>query len=169
MEGNESGRVSRVMFAVGGPVMIGAILGLPHAPEGIGRGALVIPAILLGVGLATLPALYIGCSLAGVAPPARDVATAALRGARNGGVVFAGLALPLAFLIASASASGGGVVPVLGMMAISVGGFAALRAIWCDLFAVDPSRRARQDAGAIFAVWAVLALAIGGRLLVENL
>ena len=167
MEGNESGRVSRVMFAVGGPVVIGAILGLPHAPEGIGRGALVIPAILLGVGLATLPALYIGCSLAGVAPPARDVATAALRAARNGGVVFAGLALPLAFLIASAS--GGGVVPVLGMMAISVGGFAALRAIWRDLFAIDPSRRARQDAGAIFGVWAVLALAIGGRLLVENL
>ena len=167
MDGGNGSNRSRWLFAVGGPVVIGAIVGLPGAAEGILHGMTVIPLVLFGVALSTLPALYIGCSMAGVAPPARDVAGAALRGGRNAGVAFLGLALPLAFLIGSSHS--GFVAPVLGMVVLGAGGFAALRAIWADLFAGNPSRRARWDAAVVFCAWAAIATAIGARLFYENL
>src|SRR5437868_10366954 len=136
MDGGSGSTRMRWLFAVGGPVVIGAIVGLPGAPAGLLRGAVTIPLVLFGVALSTLPALYIGCSMAGVAPPAREVAGAALRGGRNAGIAFLGLALPLAFLIGSSH--GKFVAPVLGMIVLAAGAFAALRAIWGDLFATNP-------------------------------
>src|SRR5688572_29730530 len=96
--------------AVAGPVTIGVVLGWRsgvEAPVSCGRSvaeqiallAGLMPAVIFGVALVTIPALYIGQTLIGHAPPAAHVMAAARRAIDACGTVCLGLAAPLAFLV----------------------------------------------------------------------
>jgi hypothetical protein len=62
-----------------------------------------VPAVTFGVPALTAPALYVGVTLAGDAPPVRAVMGAVMRALIALAVMQLGLAVPAAFLVATAS------------------------------------------------------------------
>ncbi|HVO30328.1 MAG TPA: hypothetical protein VMV18_06315 [bacterium] len=167
MDGRTKVRPVEGMLALGGPMAIGAVIGMPGALAGILHGAAVVPLVVAGVALTTFPALYIVSTLGGVAPSASEMILGGVRGARNGAVACIGLAAPAAFLVASSRTPG--LSLALGMAILAVAAYAAVTAFWRALYAEEPSRSRRQDAAAMFVLWAVLAGAIGGRILFTHL
>lgn len=166
MDGRTRVRPAEVALALGGPVVMGGIAGMPGAIPGVVYGAVAAPAIVAGVAAATLPALYIGTSMAGAAPPAAEIVRATIHAGGRGALALFGLAAPAAFLIASTSDAR--LAPLLALVAMSVGGYAALRHLWTDFVGAAPEGR-RGGAGLLFVAWAVIASAIGARLLVVHL
>lgn len=167
MDGRTKVRPVEGILALGGPVVIGAVIGMPGALIGILHGAVTVPLVVAGVALTTFPALYILSALAGIAPPAAEMIGGGVRGARNGAIVCAGLAAPAAFLVASSRTSG--LSLALGMAILGFAAFAATTAFWRALYGEDSSTARRNDSAALFVVWAILAAAIGGRLLLTHL
>lgn len=138
-------------LAIGGPVVMGAVLGMPLGASGMLTQATALPAILFGVALLTAPALYIATSLLGIAPPARDSLAAGVRAMRAAGLVMLGLAAPAAFLLATTAAPddvnavrGVSMHAGIRIFAMAVVGGAALiafRKAYRDLFSSDPRCR----------------------------
>ena len=147
------------LLAAAGPLAIGAIVGAQGGALAIAQRSVTLPLILLGVAAVMLPALYIGTSLIGAAPPARDVAAAFGRGFRACGVSLLGLAAPAAFLLATSRSDAMGVA--LGALITAVGAFAGLRVISGDLFS---ETRDAFLVRCVFGVWALVSLGIGLRL-----
>jgi hypothetical protein len=153
-------------LAAAGPLVIGAILGLggihgagqTGALDALGAAAL-LPLMLLGVTAAMIPALYIATSMAGAAPPAREVGRAVVRGFRSCGVAMLGLAAPAAFLLATTG--GAGAAALLGGLIVCAGAFAGLRVLFAALFAevLEPF-----IVRLVFGFWALVALGIGARM-----
>jgi hypothetical protein len=156
-----AGSRSDAALALAGPMAIGAILGLERGFQSLGvvRDSVVLPLLLLGVTAAMIPALYIATSLAGVAPPARRVGAAVLRGLRACGVIMLGLAAPAAFLLATTTSSAATLL--LGGMVTAAGVLAGLRVLFADLF---DSELRPLSARFVFALWALVSLSIGVRM-----
>jgi ABC-type transport system involved in cytochrome c biogenesis permease subunit len=147
---------------IAGPALIGAALGLP---EGVGTSAAraaVLPAIVVGVALLTLPALYIGAAFFGVAPRAQAVVRSASGALKDMGIVFFGLAAPLVFLVAASTEST--TVRILGQLAVSLGVVLGFRALYVRLF----DRRSLR-ALTLFVCWAMVSFGIGAQLFVRGI
>jgi hypothetical protein len=155
------GRSSAPLFALGGPLLIGALLGVPFGLESLFIGALELPAVLFGVALFMTPALYIGVSLCGVAPGVGAVLSALGRGLWSCGVLLLGLAPLLAFLLATNR--GETAAGLFGFAAVFAGALAGLRALYAALL---PEAADRRRAALVFAAWALVSLGIGARLFV---
>lgn len=150
------------LAAIGGPMILGAVLGLPFGAAAILRQALALTGVVLGVAALMGPALYVGLSLIGTAPPALQVVRGLGRGLRSCGLVLAGLAPAAAFLVTTADSQ---------LFALGIG-------IWVVLFAtlvglgrafreLLPPGSVRLRALSMFAAWAVVALGLGAHLLLS--
>lgn len=151
---------SIALAALGGPVALGAILGLEIGPLAALGKSLALPGVLAGVAAVMVPALYICATITGAAPPARVIALSVARGFRACGLVMLGLAAPALFLLATTQA--GAVALVVGGGATAVGVLVGLGVLSGDLF----EKRSLATRVA-FAAWAMVALGIGLRLYVE--
>jgi hypothetical protein len=151
---------SMALAALGGPVALGAIVGLEIGPLAALSKSLALPAVLAGVAAVMVPALYISATITGVAPPARDMARSLARGFRACGLVMLGLAAPALFLLATTQTSD--VAVVVGGGVTAAGVLVGLRVLFADLF-----ERGALLARAAFAVWSLVALIMGMRLYAE--
>jgi hypothetical protein len=156
-------------LAAAGPALAGATLamhdGLAVALE-IGLG---LPLLIASVAFLMLPALYIGTAFVGVAPPLRDVASAAGLALADVGRLMLAFTPALAFLVATSThriATG-----VYGHLALLGAAFFALRAMYARLSARESTAFGpRELAGfLLFAGWSSIALAIGWRFFVPLL
>jgi hypothetical protein len=144
--------------ALGGTTALGAVAGMAHGTSGMLSGALAVPAVVGGVTVLTLPALYIGSAFTGGAPAAAELLASAGRALRDLGVVALGLIPALIFLAATsedplASAwIGSGVL-----------GLAALFGVRSLHQALGTGRR--LEARLLFLAWATLTVGLGARLL----
>lgn len=159
-------------LAIGGPALMGAVLGLPLGLAGMAAGALALPAIVFGVALLTSPALYIGASLVGIAPPASDSLRAGVRALRASGLVLLGLAAPAAFLLATTAPAGAGAGAHEGvrLFALAVVGGAALagfRKAYHDLFRLERVHD-HVTAFVLFGAWALMTSLMGAKLLIDS-
>lgn len=144
------------LCAVGGPVVIGTIVGMPSGPFAAGHGALATPAILFGVTALMVPALYIATAFAGVAPPARRFAGAIGDGLRVCGVALLGLAAPAGFLAATSETAAAASLAGAGALVASV--LIGLRGLHRRLFA---DRSPDLVHLAIYGGWSLLAMTLG--------
>jgi len=151
--------VQAVLVAAAGPAAIGAVLGMPRGGLAMASGAAILPAILLGVTVLMVPALYITTSLLGAAPPARETPTHLGGALRAMGTILLGLAPPSAFL--AATMGSGATVLVLGALVTTFGTLVGLRRLFAGMFGGRP---AGMPAVLACALWSLVALVIGGRL-----
>lgn len=149
-------RPSAAIVALAGPALAGAVLNLPFGPVRLAAGAALLPAILLGVTLVMVPALYIGATLLGAAPPVDTVAVAAARGLRACGILLLGLCAPSAFLLATAHGRVG--TALLTLAVVGGGAAVALRTLYRDVF---PDAAARRKILPLFVAWTAVTIAIG--------
>jgi hypothetical protein len=148
----------RIAVAAAGPVFLGAVL---SARLGAPTPVVALPLVVAGLTALTVPALYIASAAIGAAPAPHVIAGAVGRALAALGAALCGLAVPLAFLAWSASATTG---VVLGSLALVVAAGFALGALYRSLFAGQSASFSRD---ALFAVWATVALGIGARLYVD--
>jgi len=153
-----------VLVTVGGPVAVGAALGLPFGPRALLIEAAVVPAVVLGLTLLMLPALYIGTSLLGVAPPAGATVTTVGCALRASGTVLLGLAAPTAFLLATTTDPR--LVRLLAVVVVAASVLCGLRILYLSMF---HSRGTHLRALPVFVAWAFVCGAIGARLLTSTL
>jgi len=135
---------SSLLRTIGGPIALGAALGLPAGAGGLLRQAATLPGIVLGLTLLMAPALYIGSSLLGLAPPAADALRAAGRALRACGTLLLGLAPATAFLLATAS-DARSVALGLGGAVLASGALCGLRLLFGGLY-VDRGRPSARPA-----------------------
>jgi hypothetical protein len=148
-----------VAIAAAGPTALGAIISLRLANP---APAIAIPAVVLGVAAATLPALYIATAVTGAAPPLDHVARAVGRALFALGLAALGLAAPLLFLTTTTTDAGAayGLTSVALVTALAIGLRVLHRELWgpgLRTIALDLT----------FLAWAVSALIIGARLYAE--
>jgi hypothetical protein len=139
-----------------GPLLAGAVLALCSRDP---APLFAAPAIVAGVLVVTLPALYIGSAASGSAPPAGTLIAAGLRGLAALGLVLAGLAGPALFL--AATSEGSQVGPAVVTLSYAVAGLFGLGVLRGALFAGQAWSLRRE---LLFVGWATLALLIGARL-----
>jgi hypothetical protein len=149
------------LLALSGPVAIGAIVGANNGTFAATRTAIALPAVIAGLAVAMVPALYIGLAVTGSAPSPSSVLAAAGRGLRALGVSLIGVAAPLLFVLMTMQRPR--VAVTLGAIAVAGAAFAGLRALYRSLFADAPPFLPQ----AILATWSLLALGIGVRLYTE--
>ncbi len=149
--------VRRVPLIIAGPMLIGAALGLQAGPAELLSRAVTLPAIIVGVTLLMLPALYIGAAFLGVAPKARAMARSGSAALADTGIIMLGLAPSLLFLIAASTK--GTTVVTLGTLVLGVSVLLGLRALFLRLF----DRRSLL-ALALFLGWSLVSVGIGGQL-----
>ncbi len=146
-------------LAVGGPLVLGATLGIPSGVSRVMKEALMLPGLTLGLTLMMAPALYIGMSLAGAAPPASQVGASFARALRACGTVMAGVAPATAFLLATTQSHA--FVQGFGVLAVGGATLAGLRSLWGEIIANADSRLRSMP---VFAAWAVVSLGLGTHL-----
>src|SRR5262249_33500660 len=153
-------RPEALLFILGGPAAAGAAVGVRFGVRGLLIGALYWCAVNVGVMVLMLPALHIAFSLVGQATPPKTTVDAGNRALRASGLVLLGLAPAMLFLLSTAG-SDGWVAP-LAVSAATAGAAAGLRSIFEHLFGDSAIKKRSLVA---FALWALVALMIGGRLL----
>lgn len=144
------------MFALAGPVAIGAIAGLPRGLFGIAHEAVATPLTVLGVTALMLPALYIAMAFAGASVAGGTFARGAGRALAACGLTMLGLAAPCAFLTATAVSAGA--AAAIGAAATTAGSLVGLHVLHRALL---PAPAARASHSLVFAAWSSVALAIG--------
>ncbi len=152
----------KVAIILGGPAAVGACMGMYYGAGALLEKALTLPAVLLGVTLLMIPALYIGAALLGVAPSARSVMRASLHALHDTGIIFLGLTPALAFLVATSSNSL--TVYILGQLTAATGAILALRALYLRLFA-NRGERPSKLMVPVYLAWSMVCLGIGWQLL----
>jgi hypothetical protein len=157
-------RPTTLLVVLGGPALTGACLGLPFGGRTMLTEAALVPAIILGLTALMAPALSIGATLLGVAPPAAAVGRAVGHALRVLGTALLGLAPPAAFLLATALSPG--LARVIAALVLVGAALCALRLLYGSMFA---SRGTGARALPLFAAWALVCGAIGGRLLMGTL
>jgi len=157
-------RVMSALIAIGGPLALGATLGVPLGMKKMLADSVMLPALVLGLTVMMAPALYIGMTLVGAAPPASRVGAGVVRALRASGVVMAGLAPALAFLLSTTLSN----IPMYVFGALAVGGatLAGLHALWSELVTA-PEHRLR--AIPVFGLWALVSLGLGAHLFIGML
>ncbi len=162
-----------LLRAVAGPATAGLCYGLAtDLPTALHLAAL-LPALVLGVAALMIPALYVGSALAGVAPPGRAFARAALDALDDLGVTLLGLSPALAFLVVAAQHASWSAVFELIAVATAVG--LALRSLYLRLFStpaadddVSPPLLAHHlRALPLFGGWSLVSVGLGLRALVH--
>jgi hypothetical protein len=156
--------VRTALLAVTGPALVGAALGMPFGLSRLLSQAAAVPAIVVGLSVLMIPALYIATTLIGVAPAAERVAAASVSALGAAGTVLLGLAPATLFLIATSRTTL--VVWVLGFLVLSAGMLASLRILFSDLFSTSG---ARLRALPVFLIWTVVTLGLGAHLVVRSL
>lgn len=145
-----------------GPAALGAVLGAQVSPAVALREAALVPAILVGLTAATVPALYIATAATGSRLTARALARSVARGFEALGVILLGLVGPIAFLVATTRQAEVGVV--LGTAAIGIAAALGLRRMRAAM--VEADTVATGIDGWLFLAWAGIAVVIGARLFV---
>lgn len=151
-------------IALAGPMVMGAVLGLPSGVARMLTESLLLPAVVLGVAVLMAPALYIGLSLIGAAPPAAAVLSAFGAGLRACGILLAGLAPATAFLIVTAN--GTWAVWAFGSIVVAAGALLGLRRLFGELR--DDSTSALRTAP-LYAVWSLVSLGLGVHFFLQTL
>jgi hypothetical protein len=147
-----------------GPFALGVAVGLGSSLSAVLIGSLSLPAVLLGVALLLVPALYIVAALTGVAPPAREMLAQTAAAMRSGSIVLLGLAPALAFLATSSADKS--IAPVLAMGALGCGALLGFRDLYRRMFTdLDEHQRALS----VFVAWALVASGIGAKLVLSTL
>lgn len=152
------------LLAVGGPLVLGATLGVRFGIHKIVTEAAVLAGLMLGLTIMMAPALYIGLSLVGAAPPAARLAESVGSALRASGTVMAGLAPATAFLLSTTLSHV--VVYILGVVAVAGAALAGLRALWLEL---DASPGTRLRALGVFGIWSLVSTGLGAHLFVSSL
>jgi hypothetical protein len=147
------------LVALGGPALVGAIVGARGGTAAFARDVLLVPGVIGGVTLLMLPALYIGASLVATAPAPAALARTVGRALAACGVLLLGLAAPAAFLLATIK--GEDAAWIVGALVLASGGLAALRVVYVEVLDAE---RASVGMLALFTGWAIVALAMGFRL-----
>ncbi len=148
-----------LVWAAAGPAALGLTLGLVR-PDGPGLlAAVLLPAVVGGVLVLTTPALYISAAFAGMAPAPRALLGVLRRALRDGGLVMAGLAPGLLFLVATTESARA--ATALGALAVATGALVGLRLLYGRLFGGDDTGRGLG----LFLPWAGVTLGIGAYLL----
>lgn len=155
---------SKSWLALSGPIALGAVLGLGAGTRTIFAQSLLLPCLVVGLTLALAPALYIGLSLAGGAPPAVAMLGELRKGLTSTGIVMAGLSPAVAFLIVASGARSGNVL--LGTAVAGGAALIGLRQLFRGLLEKTPSR---ERFALIFVPWTLIALSLGTDLLVSML
>lgn len=151
-----SSRQSPLLLGAAGPIVMGAVLGLPEGPSRMLSESLLLPAIVAGLALAMTPALYIGLSFGEASPPARTVVRAVGAGLQAQGLVLAGLAPAAAFLLATTESRWAGAL--LGVAAVATAALLGLRTLYERLREHGtPMPRLMT----VFALWALVGLGLG--------
>ncbi|HEY3353621.1 MAG TPA: hypothetical protein VGQ83_10255 [Polyangia bacterium] len=157
-------RPRTLLVVLGGPALVGACLGLPFGLRALATEAALVPAIVLGLAALMIPALYIGSSLLGIAPPAASVALAVGHALRVMGVALCGLTPPAAFLLATSCTPT--VARLLAALVLGGAAICALRLLYHSMFV---SRGTHLKVLPLFTAWAFVTGAIGARLLLGTL
>lgn len=152
------------LLAIAGPAVIGAALGMPFGLSKLLAEAGMVTAIVVGLSVFMIPALYIGTTLIGAAPSADRVGAAAASALRAGGTLLLGLAPATVFLIATSQTRL--VVWALGFLVLAAGMMASLRILFSDLFTTSA---ARLRALPVFLIWSVVSLGLGAHLFARSL
>jgi hypothetical protein len=152
------------LVAIGGPALIGLAIGMPSGARTLLAQAAVVPAIVLGISVFMIPALYIGTTLIGAAPPAVRVARSSAAALQGAGTLLLGLAPASLFLIATSQTHA--LAWVLGLLVLGAGALVFLRTLFLDAFETSA---ARLRALPVFLVWAAVCLGLGGSLLLKSL
>lgn len=147
----------RVTMMIAGPALVGLTSLL--SGHGSGAAALSLPALWVGVLFVMLPTLYIGAAILQVAPTASELGRAAVAALERSSVVFLGLVPALAFLVATSVE--GITASLLTKGVVALGAILGLGAFYRLVFG-EAEHRARVVA--LFAVWALVCLAIGAHL-----
>ena len=153
------------LFVAGaGPLLMGAVLGLPAGAAGMLRQGWMLPAVVFGVAALMAPALYIGMSLVGVSPPAAEVAKAFAESLRACGTVLAGLAPATAFLLATAD--GDWAVWVFGIAAVASAALLGVRRLFNELRTREASLLRSLP---LYLAWALVSLGLGLHFFLQTL
>ncbi|HEU5058558.1 MAG TPA: hypothetical protein VFU21_18625 [Kofleriaceae bacterium] len=148
---------SAALFALAGPVAIGAAIGQSLGPFAAAHHAIALPATIVGVAALVVPALYIGGALTGAAPPMGAFASAIGRALRALGVCLLGFTPPAAFLVATNP--GVEAAELVGAGILAVAAAIALRTLYDQLFA---GGRPLLHHKLLYGLWSALTLIIGG-------
>lgn len=149
-----------------GPIALGAVIGAKVSPMVALREAALVPAIVIGLTVATVPALYIATVATGSRLTIGQLARAVVRGLEGLGIVLLGLAGPLAFLVATTAYPKLGVL--LGAVALAVAAGLGMRRMRAAMVESDAVPRAASliDAG-LFLIWGSVAAVLGARLFLD--
>ena len=152
------------LLALGGPALLGAALGMPFGLSRLLSEAAIVPAIVVGLSVFMIPALYIATTLIGAAPSADQVGASAASSLRAGGTLLVGLAPATLFLIATSQTRA--MVWVLGFLVLAAAMVASLRILFSDLFT---AQAARVRALPVFLIWALVSFGLGALLFGRSL
>jgi hypothetical protein len=152
------------LVALAGPALLGAALGMPFGLPKLLSEAAMVTAIVVGLSVLMIPALYIATTLVGAAPSADQVGASAASALRAGGTLLLGLAPATLFLIATSQTHV--IVWILGFLVLSVSMIASLRILFSDLF-TTPTARLR--ALPVFLIWSIVSLGLGAHLFARTL
>lgn len=143
-------------YAAGGPLVLGAAVGMPLGLSGVMGQALHMTGLVLGLTTLMAPALYIALSLTGPAPDASQVARAFGQGLRSSGIIFAGLAPAVAFLLATSSSPE--LLVFVGALVLAAGAVVGLRML---LQSLRQTKSWSARSLAVFVAWAIVLAGLG--------
>lgn len=149
-----------VGFAVFGPVALGAAIGLGSVSLPMLRGSLALPALVLGLAAALVPALYIGRSLAGAPTNAAELGRSVLRALASLGITMAGIAPAVLFLISTSESASS--VLLFAYLSVGTAALIGVRRLYQELSVSGPRS---GWLWLVFVAWAMLGLALGANLL----
>jgi hypothetical protein len=146
--------------SIAGPIVLGAVLGLPWGGASVLYEAAVLPSVLFGTVLLMFPALYIGATILGVAPSAQDVVRAFSKGISSTGALLLGFAPLCGFLLLTN--------PTHVMWSWLLGAGTLTVGLWIGLRTLQSEMFSKQEKSylwwPLFWGWALVALVIGERL-----
>jgi hypothetical protein len=153
-----------VGWLLAGPVVLGAVLGLPWGWTAMLYEAAMLPSVLFGTTLLMLPALYIGATILGVAPSIHVVLRSFGRGLTATGSLLLGFSPLCAFLLLTN--------PTDVIWAWLLGAGTLTVSLWIGLRALQEEMFATNEKGylwwPLFWGWALVALLIGERLFSQS-
>lgn len=143
-----------------GSAAFGGAAALGHGPWAVARGAWMAPALFVGGALLAAPPLYMFGALAGSHQSALAVLSRSTRALADVATALLGLAAPAAFLSVTLTT---GTAPLLLTLCCIVAGAAGVIVVTRETLRVERREKVRAAAH----LWALFALALGLRLLLE--
>jgi hypothetical protein len=157
-------RMKSLTLLLAGPVLIGATVGAPLGWEHVIRRAVALPAVLIGMTVLLVPALYILLALAKSAPPASVFLGSAWSSMSTMGTVLLGFVLPYAFLTSSSEslAIHTRMAVMVVLLAVSMGLVGMYRSLMSG-------RAGNKLAWLFFVGWSLTGIALGAYVLGSTL